>query len=265
MKGIDIGGGTTQGLITYMRTDGVQIAARGHRRQPATSHRLDAYGQRYLPGRAAALSRPRPRTRRRPTKPCARRISCRDPDERQPSYLDARTRLKLYEADLAADHGQPDGIVAELERTTADIETSRARTADLYGLRATGTVVRFDGFLKLYEEGRDDAADERRRPPPAAARRRVEPSASRSLDAKQHFTEPPPRYSQATLVKKMEELGIGRPLTYASTIGRAPKTATTCRMEKRQIVHPEDKGRLVTAFLSKASSSAMSSTISRPR
>ena len=104
--------------------------------------------------------------------------------------------------------------LAELERTTVDIlAEAGARKLDL---RATGQVIRFDGFLKLYQEGRDDEEDEE-----AAVCRRW-PRASRStkerIDATQHFTEPPPRFTEATLVKRMEELGIGRPSTYASTL-----------------------------------------------
>ncbi|MFY0613293.1 MAG: topoisomerase DNA-binding C4 zinc finger domain-containing protein, partial [Hyphomicrobiaceae bacterium] len=97
-----------------------------------------------------------------------------------------------------------------------------------------------------YEEGRDDEGDENSRllPPLSAG----DTLSDKSIDANQHFTQPPPRYSQATLVKKMEELGIGRPSTYASTMG-VLEDRDYIRMEKRQIV-PEDKGRLVTAFLS---------------
>ena len=113
-------------------------------------------------------------------------------------------------------------------------------------LRATGQVVRFDGFLTLYQEGRDeDAEDEEggRLPPMAEGDRLTE----HGIAAEQHFTEPPPRYTEATLIKKMEELGIGRPSTYASTLS-VLRDRGYVRLDKRQLI-PEDKGRLVTAFL----------------
>ena len=109
---------------------------------------------------------------------------------------------------------------AELEQTSAEIEVN-GKNGKTYGVRATGSVVVFDGFLKIYEEGRDDSEDEAsRRLPPLAQREVLQ---GREIDAKQHFTEPPPRYTEATLVKKMEELGIGRPSTYAPTIATVQK------------------------------------------
>src|SRR3712207_5597463 len=103
---------------------------------------------------------------------------------------------------------------AELERTTADIAaTVGLRRLDL---RATGQVVKFDGFLTLYQEGKDDDADEDEgRLPPMTQGDALE---RRRIAATQHFTEPPPRYSEASLVKRMEELGIGRPSTYAAIL-----------------------------------------------
>ncbi len=145
---------------------------------------------------------------------------------------------------------------AELEQTTADIEV-KGRDGKPYGLRASGSVVMFDGFLKLYEEGRDDRVrlvdkgkeDQRRTTTAAACRRspRATASTTASIEAEQHFTEPPPRYSEATLVKSMEELGIGRPSTYASTLA-VLQERDYVRIDKKRLI-PEDKGRLVTAFL----------------
>ena len=124
--------------------------------------------------------------------------------------------------------------------------TSPARTASLTACAPPVRSIRFDGFLKLYEEGRDDDADERRRRAcprsPQATR-----STTRGIDAEQHFTEPPPRYTEATLIKKMEELGIGRPSTYASTLTCCATAAMSG--STRSGSSPEDKGRLVTAFL----------------
>ena len=113
-----------------------------------------------------------------------------------------------------------------------------------YGVRATGSVIRFDGFLKIYEEGVDDAVGEDGALP---ALTQGEALDLRTVEAKQHFTEPPPRYSEATLIKKMEELGIGRPSTYASTLN-VLRERDYVRIDKKRL-YPEDKGRLVTAFL----------------
>jgi DNA topoisomerase-1 len=132
---------------------------------------------------------------------------------------------------------------AELERTTVDIlAEAGARKLEF---RATGQVVRFAGFLALYQEGRDDDEDEESGRLPAM--RQGERLAKERIDAAQHFTEPPPRYTEATLVKRMEELGIGRPSTYASTIA-VLKDRAYVRLDKKRLF-PEDKGRLVTAFL----------------
>jgi DNA topoisomerase-1 len=116
----------------------------------------------------------------------------------------------------------------------------------LLELRATGTVVKFDGFLALYQEGQDEDADdeEARRLPPMSA---GESLAKRAIAATQHFTEPPPRYSEASLVKRLEELGIGRPSTYASIL-QVLKDRKYVRLDKRRL-YPEDRGRIVVAFL----------------
>jgi DNA topoisomerase-1 len=143
---------------------------------------------------------------------------------------------------------------AELEQTTAEIEVP-GRDGKPYGLRATGSVVTFDGFMRLYEEGRDDrqakngkaeeaADDDGRRLPPLAQGDQLK---DRGIEAKQHFTEPPPRFTEATLVKRMEELGIGRPSTYASTLAVLEDRDYVTIDRKRMV--PQDKGRLVTAFL----------------
>jgi DNA topoisomerase-1 len=142
---------------------------------------------------------------------------------------------------------------ARIERTTVDLESADGKT----GLRATGQVVLFPGYLAVYEEGRDapdpqsgsgkeqDWGDEDSARLPAIVE--GTPAQVREARADQHFTEPPPRYSEASLVKKMEELGIGRPSTYASVLG-VLRDREYVRMEKQRFI-PEDKGRLVTAFL----------------
>ena len=133
---------------------------------------------------------------------------------------------------------------ARMERTSVDFGSADGQVE----LRATGQVVLFDGFLAIYEEGRDDDAaeddgDDKRLPQMAEG----EKMAKSSVVAEQHFTQPPPRYTEATLVKRMEELGIGRPSTYASIVTTI-QDREYVRKEKNRLI-PEDKGRLVTAFL----------------
>jgi DNA topoisomerase I len=133
---------------------------------------------------------------------------------------------------------------AEFERTTVDI-TAQGNDGKRYGFRATGAVVRFDGFLRLYQEGRDDEDDEASNRLPAMAR--GDRLGVEKIVANQHFTEPPPRYSEASLIKKLEELGIGRPSTYTAILVTLRERGYV-QVDKKRLV-PEDKGRLVTAFL----------------
>ena len=187
-----------------------------------------------------AATRSRRRTRRRRTRRSARptmRIRPRDVARRlEPD------QAKLYELiwnrTLACQMES-----AELERTTVDILAEAGKRQ--LEFRATGQVVRFPGFLALYQEGRDDEEDEDAARLPAMAA--GEALTKERIEATQHFTEPPPRYTEATLVKRMEELGIGRPSTYASTLA-VLRDRDYVRIEKKRLI-PEDKGRLVTSFL----------------
>jgi DNA topoisomerase-1 len=133
---------------------------------------------------------------------------------------------------------------ADFERTSADIVTT-GNDGQNYTFRATGSVLKFDGFLKVYEEGKDDPEDEDDNRLPQLTR--GDAVGARSLTPVQHFTEPPPRYSEASLIKKMEELGIGRPSTYTAIL-TVLRERGYVRMDGKRLV-PEDKGRLVTAFL----------------
>jgi DNA topoisomerase-1 len=236
-EGADIGGETV-GLITYMRTDGVQMAE-----EAITATRKvigQDYGARYVPEaprryQVKAKNAQEAHEAIRPTD-----LTRRPRDVAK--YLDGE-QAKVYELIwLRAVASQMES--AELERTTVDIAAKVG--GRLLDLRATGTVVQFDGFLKLYQEGRDDGDDdeESRRLPAMNA---GEPLAKRAIAATQHFTEPPPRYSEASLVKRMEELGIGRPSTYASIL-QVLKDRGYVKLEKRRL-YAEDKGRLVTAFM----------------
>jgi len=235
-EGADIDGETV-GLITYMRTDGVDIAPEAI----ASARKLIAkeFGARYVPralrkytakskNAQEAHEAIRPTDLTRLPRHVAKSL---EPDQ-----------VKLYELiwtrTLACQMES-----AELERTTADIlARTESRTLDL---RATGQVIRFDGFLKLYQEGRDDEEEEEAARLPAMAD--GDPLAKDKIEIKQHFTEPPPRFTEATLVKRMEELGIGRPSTYASTLALL-RDRNYVRLEKKRLI-PEDKGRIVTAFL----------------
>jgi DNA topoisomerase I len=236
-EGVDIDGETV-GLITYMRTDGVQIAGEAI---SATRRLIDQdYGAKYVPQaprryETKAKNAQEAHEAIRPTE------LTRRPRETK-SFLDA-DQAKLYELIwLRTVASQMES--AELERTTADIIAKVA--ARLLELRATGTVVKFDGFLALYQEGQDEDPDdeESRRLPPMSA---GEPLSKRSIAATQHSTEPPPRYSEASLVKRLEELGIGRPSTYASIL-QVLKDRKYVRLDKRRL-YPEDRGRIVVAFL----------------
>jgi DNA topoisomerase-1 len=236
-EGVDIEGDTV-GLITYMRTDGVDIAEEAL----AAARRVIGtdYGSRYVP---AAPRQYQSKTKNAQEAHEAIRPTdvARRPKETR-AFLD-NDQARLYELIwLRTMASQMES--AELERTTADI-TARAGSR-LIDLRATGTVVKFDGFLTLYQESEDDIAEdeESRRLPEMSA---GEALTKRKIDASQHFTEPPPRYSEASLVKRMEELGIGRPSTYASIL-QVLKDRGYVRLEKKRLV-PEDKGRVLTAFL----------------
>jgi len=235
-EGVDMGG-EAEGLITYMRTDGVQIvpeAVAAARRVVTT-----LYGDRYVPAsprqyEAKAKNAQEAHEAIRPTD------FTKEPDK-VARYLDpdaAKLYKLIWQRTLASQASS-----AEIERTTAEIDVT-GKDGKPYGVRATGSVIRFDGFLKIYEEGIDDAVGEDGALPALVKGDAPDP---RKIEAKQHFTEPPPRYSEATLIKKMEELGIGRPSTYASTLN-VLRDREYVRLDKKRL-YPEDKGRLVTAFL----------------
>ena len=231
-EGVDIGGETV-GLITYMRTDGVQSAPEALQEARAVISGL--YGKDYVPES--------PRLYKTKAKNAQEAHEAIRPTslERNPGRLHLEPDLgRLYELiwkRMLASQMES----ARIERTAIDLESADGMT----GLRATGQVVLFPGYLAVYEEGRDDAGDEDGGRLPAVK----EGADARVLLARadQHFTEPPPRYSEASLVKKMEELGIGRPSTYASIL-TVLRDRAYVRMDKNRFV-PEDAGRLVTAFL----------------
>ncbi|MFN3869601.1 MAG: type I DNA topoisomerase [Hyphomicrobiaceae bacterium] len=236
-EGVDIGGETV-GLITYMRTDGVTILPdaiaeiRKEIERAYTKRFVAPFVREYT---AKAKNAQEAHEAIRPTDITRLPASVRKALKPQEAALYELIWKRTLASQMAS---------AELEQTTAEIEVA-GRDGTMYGLRATGSVMQFEGFLKLYQEGRDDEEDEEsRRLPPLAEGDKL---AERNIDAKQHFTEPPPRYSETSLVKRMEELGIGRPSTYASTLA-VLRDRGYVRLDKKRLV-PEDSGRLVTAFL----------------
>ncbi len=236
-EGVDIGGETT-GLITYMRTDGVQMAPEAI--AAARAAISDQFGERYLPEKPRHYSTKaknaqeaheaiRPTDFRR-TPDAVRKLL--DPDQ-------ARLYEVIWKRAIASQMA-----AAEIERTTVDIEaTNGAARADL---RATGSVIRFDGFIAAYTEDRnEDAEDEdNKRLPEIKA---GEALAREDILVSEHTTEPPPRYSEASLIRKMEELGIGRPSTYAAILKTLEDRGYVAN-EKRRLI-PQAKGRVVIAFL----------------
>ena len=235
-EGVEIGGEPV-GLITYMRTDGVDMAPEALKSARRVIER--EYGARYLPDgprryHARAKNAQEAHEAIRPTD------LARLPDD-VARFLD-RDQARLYELiwkrAVASQMSS-----AEMERTTIEISADSVEGVAL--LRATGTVIRFDGFLTLYQEGRDEEDDEEGgRLPPMTAGERLE---RERIEATRHFTEPPPRYTEASLIKKMEELGIGRPSTYAQTMVTL-RERDYVALEKKRLI-PQDKGRLVTSFL----------------
>jgi DNA topoisomerase-1 len=241
-EGVDIGGDTV-GLITYMRTDGVTLSAE------AIASARDVigrdFGKDYLPSE--------PRIYKTATKNAQEAHEAIRPTDmnRSPEvvskYLDGEA-LKLYtliwQRTMASQMAS-----AVLDQVAVDITGSDKKST----FRATGSVVVFDGWLKVYQESDDEdkkAADKdadgygNTRLP---AMSQNDPMAKKEIKPEQHFTQPPPRYSEASLVKKLEELGIGRPSTYAS-IMQVLQDRNYVRYDKKRFI-PEDRGRIVTAFL----------------
>ena len=234
-EGVDLGGETV-GLITYMRTDGVQMAAEAI--AAIRTHVGAQFGPAYVP-------------------PAPRAYTARAKNAQEAHEAIRPTDISRTPESVARHLGHDQARLYELvwkravasQMQSAEFDQVIAEIADAAAdrFRATGSTLAFDGFLRLYHEDRDDAADEddeNRALPPMAAH---DPLGRGAVTASQHFTQPPPRYSEASLVKKLEELGIGRPSTYASIL-TVLRERNYVRMEQKRFV-PEDRGRLVTAFL----------------
>jgi DNA topoisomerase-1 len=241
------------GLITYMRTDGIDMApeAVAQAREAIKAR----YGDQYVPKSPRIYKNKAKNAQEaheciRPTDMFAApdKVNLGDADQRKLYDL-------IWKRTIAA---QMEG--AKLERTTVDIASDDHEVV----LRATGQVVVFDGFMAVYTEGRDDVEedDEGRLPQitqgealkkvagglkAQAAEKEAILGAEDAVMGLQHHTNPPPRYTEATLVKRMEELGIGRPSTYASVLTTIVDREYVRKEQNRLI--PEDKGRIVTIFL----------------
>ena len=224
------------GHITYMRTDGIDMAPEA---VMATRDAIaDRYGADYVPSS--------PRMYKNKAKNAQEAHECIRPTE----VTKDAAALKLTDADQRKLYDliwkrtiACQMAAAKLERTTVDITSADQQVV----LRANGQVVLFDGFMRVYEEGRDDAPtgddDDKRLPQVMQG----EALAKGDITPEQHFTQPPPRYTEATLVKRMEELGIGRPSTYASIVTTIQDREYVRKESNR--LYPEDKGRIVTIFL----------------
>jgi len=218
------------GAITYMRTDGVQMD--GSAISAARKAITERYAANYVPDK--------PRQYQTKAKNAQEAHEAIRPTDFSKDRAGSGDHARLYE--LIWKRAMASQMAsAQMERTTIDLADGTGR----HGLRATGQVVMFPGYLALYEEGRDDEADEESRRLPRL--RDGDVPAKRDVSAEQHFTQPPPRFSEASLVKRLEELGIGRPSTYASII-QTLKDRDYVRVEKNRFF-AEESGRLVTAFL----------------
>lgn len=235
-EGVDIGGETV-GLITYMRTDGVSLS---HEAVMGARDVIgEDFGADYLPSsprmyKTTAKNAQEAHEAIRPT-------DLRRRPERVAKYLD-KDSLRLYtliwQRTMASQMAS-----AVLDQVAVDIASADGKNV----FRATGSTVVFDGWFKVYQDQRDEDAeetDENRRLPSVKKHDKLSKD---TITPEQHFTQPPPRYSEASLVKKLEELGIGRPSTYAS-IMQVLQDRDYVRLDKKRFI-PEDRGRIVTAFL----------------
>ncbi len=218
------------GAITYMRTDGVQMD--GSAISAARKAVADRYDASYVPDK--------PRQYQSKAKNAQEAHEAIRPTDFGKDKAGSGDHARLY--DLIWKRALASQMAsARMERTTIELTDGSGQ----HGLRATGQVVLFPGYLALYEEGSDDTQDEEARRLPRL--REGDAPAKKTVNAEQHFTQPPPRFSEASLVKRLEELGIGRPSTYASII-KTLKDRAYVRVEKNRFF-AEESGRLVTAFL----------------
>jgi DNA topoisomerase-1 len=234
-EGFEVDGETT-GLITYMRTDSVALSAEAVR--GARTLIADKHGQNYLP------SDPRQfRSKAKNAQEAHEAIRPTDMNRTPETMSKVLTGddLKLY--DLIWRRAVASQMAsAKIDQTALVISSSDSRIK----FRATGSVIAFDGFLALYQESGDDVSEDEHSQALAPFNKQEVVSPGK-ITPEQHFTQPPPRFTEASLVKSMEELGIGRPSTYASIL-QVLQDRNYVRLESRRFI-PEDRGRLVTSFL----------------
>jgi DNA topoisomerase-1 len=239
-EGLSVGAGGTVGLITYMRTDSTRVAEEAL--EEARGYIRKTYGADYLPKNAV---RYRGRGGAQDAHEAIRPTSVDRTPQSLKTYLSTE-QYRLYDLiwkRFVASQMNP----AILDVTTVDI------SAEEYLFRSTGSILKFDGFMKLYLEGRDENNTESNREDGTDAILPVleigEQLDLRKLTPKQHYTQPPPRYTEATLVKTLEEKGIGRPSTYASIISTIQDREYVVKEERR--FQPTDMGKLVNQLLIK--------------
>lgn len=224
-----------EGRITYMRTDGVNMAEEAY--AAARTMIQSNYGARYLPENTRRYS-----SKAKNAQEAHEAVRPTDFNVRPEDYHGDGDLKKLYTLIWRrAVASQME--TALFERTTIDLLSKDQRAQ----LRATGQVLVFDGFIKLYTEGHDAGDDDDDAEGRLPKMEQGQHADLLKADANQSFTQPPPRYTEASLVKRLEELGIGRPSTYASTMSTLEDRGYV-RIEGKALI-PEDKGRLVTAFL----------------
>lgn len=235
-EGISLGGETT-GLITYMRTDSIEISKEAL--NDVRTYIDKSYGEKYLPGsprqfKSKSKNAQEAHEAIRPTS------VLRHPEDVR-AYLED-PQFKLYELIWKRT------VASQMESALFDqVAVDILSTDQQVTLRANGSIQVFDGFLKLYQEGRDDANPDEDGDKILPPMNEGESTDIEKVTPNQHFTQPPPRFSEASLVKKLEELGIGRPSTYASIV-QVLQDRQYVRLEKKQFI-PEERGYLVTSFL----------------
>ncbi len=238
-EGLPIGSGDSVGLVTYMRTDSVQVASSAV--QETREYISGKYGKAYIPDKPRTFS-----TRTKAAQEAHEAIrptsTMRTPDSLK-QYL-SQTQLRVYrliwERMVASQMAD-----ARSEATTVDIDSICQSSGKVYIFRSTGSVLVFPGFRAVYMESQDDTDDDSTQALPALAEE--ETLACEKLEALQHFTKPPPRFTEATLIKAMEEKGIGRPSTYAPTVGTLLDRHYVAKEQNRLV--PTVLGATVTELL----------------
>ncbi|HEY8600087.1 MAG TPA: type I DNA topoisomerase [Thermomicrobiales bacterium] len=247
-EGVDIGPEGTVGLITYMRTDSTNIA--GVAQDEARDVITDKYGPQFVPEKPPVYTR-KAKGAQEAHEAIRPSGVARDPEAMRGFLSPQQYRLyKLIWQRFVASQMRP----ALLDSTSVDIDAGREIATDRpatekapYSFRATGSVIKFPGFLAVYREGRDDGTDDELDKDALPLLHQGEPLDLLKLSPDQHFTQPPPRFTEASLVKALEEQGIGRPSTYAATVATLQTRFYVEMMEKR--LHPTDLGKVVNDIL----------------